>query len=281
MGTNCAKHTQWETMSENSRTIFANAINRNYTFIKSSVRLQEALLELLRERAKLLEEIYVLFLQNHSAVVAKVPRDQLKKHQDLADAMDDMYVESLAAMRKRINTLEAEELANRHTARQIIMRTNEPKPVIDLRQALEENQQRMHQLHLDERELDRYESQDSEDEIQEQPRVANVVQRGPRTPSPEQRQRERDRDMRAEFQADRYRPSNFTCYLCNGFHPLNKCRQFLREGIDIRRSIVYRLGLCQNCFGYIKGNWHKCRYGPCKRCNRNQYHNSLLCFTQL
>lgn len=207
-------------MSENSRKTFIMAINRIYKFTSSSHRLQEASLEILHERSKLLQETYVQFLQHHCAVVSKMPQHKLKEHQDIADAMDDMYLSSMAAMRKRINVLEAEEVARRHTERKREQKSPSPEKVQDLRQALEENRQRLNKLRIDEHELNRYEQM----EVAQAPapRVASVIQRGPRTPSPAPSQRKRDRDMRDNL-TYRYRPANFTCHLCCKFHPLHNC----------------------------------------------------------
>lgn len=69
-----------------------------------------------------------------------------------------------------------------------------------------------------------------------------------------------------------------SCYHCKQPHQLYRCLAFQQLSLEQRRARVRELNLCANCFmpGH-KANTAQCKFGPCKRCNRNQHHNTLLC----
>lgn len=66
------------------------------------------------------------------------------------------------------------------------------------------------------------------------------------------------------------------CLFCNNRHPLYACTKFRTTDIDSRIKFIKDKNLCQNCLrqGHDVDN---CRFGNCKRCNKN--HNSLLICT--
>lgn len=99
-------------MSKNARQTFINALNRNYHFTKSEA-FKEKSSEYLNEWWELLKQTYVGFLEQHNILVERERPDKLKEHQDLATQMEDIYVETVTAFRKRSAELEAIELANR------------------------------------------------------------------------------------------------------------------------------------------------------------------------
>lgn len=68
------------------------------------------------------------------------------------------------------------------------------------------------------------------------------------------------------------------CHHCGQPHPMYRCLAFLQLSVSDRKKRVRELNLCDNCFmtGHKAGT-KQCRFDTCKRCNRNQYHNSLLC----
>lgn len=70
-----------------------------------------------------------------------------------------------------------------------------------------------------------------------------------------------------------------SCHNCGQTHPLYQCADFLRMPIQTRRNRVIELGLCFNCLSQNhRTGSTQCRYGPCTRCNSNEFHNSKLCF---
>lgn len=68
------------------------------------------------------------------------------------------------------------------------------------------------------------------------------------------------------------------CHHCKQPHAMYRCLSFLQMSVSDRKKRVRELNLCDNCFmpGHKAGT-SQCRFSVCKRCNRNQYHNSLLC----
>lgn len=72
--------------------------------------------------------------------------------------------------------------------------------------------------------------------------------------------------------------SGAVCHNCKGGHPLYRCPAFLNLKPEQRKAKVIKLNLCENCFSpqHETGS-SKCRYGTCRNCNRNEYHNSALC----
>lgn len=68
------------------------------------------------------------------------------------------------------------------------------------------------------------------------------------------------------------------CHHCQGSHPLYRCGTFLKMHPAQRKARVINLNLCQNCFSpHHAAGSEKCRFGVCKNCNLNEYHNSVLC----
>lgn len=66
------------------------------------------------------------------------------------------------------------------------------------------------------------------------------------------------------------------CNYCQGPHPMYACPSFLALPLKERRSEAKELNLCSNCL--LTGHtYEECRRGPCWRCGRNVYHNSVLC----
>lgn len=68
------------------------------------------------------------------------------------------------------------------------------------------------------------------------------------------------------------------CHHCKGAHPLYRCPPFMSLKQEQRRDRVMKLNLCENCFSpHHQTGSEKCRFGTCRSCNRNEYHNSVLC----
>lgn len=69
------------------------------------------------------------------------------------------------------------------------------------------------------------------------------------------------------------------CNNCGRNHPMHRCAMFQAMNISERRERVRKLELCENCFMVMgrERDGHKCRFGKCRRCNRGEFHNSLLC----
>lgn len=67
------------------------------------------------------------------------------------------------------------------------------------------------------------------------------------------------------------------CNYCQGPHPMFACSDFLRLPIEVRKTEVEELKLCSNCLMPKKEGEHRCRFGSCRRCGKNEYHNSVLC----
>lgn len=72
--------------------------------------------------------------------------------------------------------------------------------------------------------------------------------------------------------------NSLQCHHCKQPHPMYRCLAFLQLSVSDRKKRVRELNLCDNCFmpGHKAGT-KQCRFSTCKRCNRNQFHNSLLC----
>lgn len=69
------------------------------------------------------------------------------------------------------------------------------------------------------------------------------------------------------------------CNYCQGPHPMFACSEFLRLTMELRKSEVEELKLCSNCLMPKRDGEreHRCRFGSCRRCGPNEYHNSVLC----
>lgn len=77
---------------------------------------------------------------------------------------------------------------------------------------------------------------------------------------------------------DKQRKNSKKCHFCGGFHKVRDCRFLLREkNISKRRLMVKRKGLCMNCLMPAQ-RAHVCTQGPCRVCDGNDFHNSILCF---
>lgn len=71
---------------------------------------------------------------------------------------------------------------------------------------------------------------------------------------------------------------NPVCHHCKGSHPLYKCSSFLQLNTQKRQVRVHKLNLCENCFSpHHPTGSDKCRFGVCRKCNLNEFHNSILC----
>ncbi|XP_070141614.1 uncharacterized protein [Drosophila kikkawai] len=67
---------------------------------------------------------------------------------------------------------------------------------------------------------------------------------------------------------------SYRCRICNGFHPLRKCRQFLKLSAHKRLRAVLDNRYCSNCLAHEHSEG-TCRSGDqCKACN--QHHHTLL-----
>lgn len=69
-----------------------------------------------------------------------------------------------------------------------------------------------------------------------------------------------------------------SCYNCAQPHPLYRCDEILRLGMDGRMAKIRELNLCMNCFSpnHPTGG-ALCKFGACRRCNNGSMHNSILC----
>lgn len=83
----------------------------------------------------------------------------------------------------------------------------------------------------------------------------------------------------SEIPRETTRSRSLRCYYCNGNHPMSDCGEFKNLNVPARRQEVDRLGLCKNCFAPMNsyGRIHRCTKGPCFRCRKGLYHNSLTC----
>lgn len=99
-------------MSQCTRQTFINSINRNYHFTKSGA-FKERDKEYLSERWELVKKSYENFLQHHNELINKLRPDQRKKEQDLATQTEDIYLDTVTAIRIRINEIDAIECAAR------------------------------------------------------------------------------------------------------------------------------------------------------------------------
>ncbi|XP_070144670.1 uncharacterized protein [Drosophila kikkawai] len=67
---------------------------------------------------------------------------------------------------------------------------------------------------------------------------------------------------------------SYRCRICNGFHPLRKCQQFLKLSAHKRLRAVLDNRYCSNCLAHEHSEG-TCRSGDqCKTCN--QHHHTLL-----
>lgn len=71
-------------------------------------------------------------------------------------------------------------------------------------------------------------------------------------------------------------PRVLSCNYCQGPHPLYVCPMFLSLSVTVRRGEVAELELCENCL-QPNHTVNECRRGPCRRCTKIAYHNSVLC----
>lgn len=95
------------------------------------------------------------------------------------------------------------------------------------------------------------------------------------------RERLSERRVQSAIQVRHTLNRRLTCNNCGAMHQMHRCERFLRLSIYQRRERVRQKELCPNCF--MPDNRltvHRCRFGVCKRCNKNEYHNSLLCYSQ-
>lgn len=78
--------------------------------------------------------------------------------------------------------------------------------------------------------------------------------------------------------SDNNQQRSLSCYNCKQPHQMYRCLAFQQLTLEQRKHRVRELNLCANCFmpGHRAGT-QQCRFGTCRRCNRNQYHNTLLC----
>ena len=76
------------------------------------------------------------------------------------------------------------------------------------------------------------------------------------------------------------RANRINCNNCGGNHQMHRCLGFRKMTVKERRERVRQLKLCANCFMHIgcERDRHRCRFGPCQRCEKGEFHNSLLCF---
>lgn len=73
-----------------------------------------------------------------------------------------------------------------------------------------------------------------------------------------------------------------TCNNCQMPHPMFRCSRFQALTVKERYNRVRELGLCNNCFSANhRAGSLSCKAGPCKRCDKGQNHNALLCYTPI
>ncbi|XP_045485548.1 uncharacterized protein LOC123689458 [Pieris rapae] len=73
--------------------------------------------------------------------------------------------------------------------------------------------------------------------------------------------------------AEKSRPEEIKCPVCEGNHKLKDCQRFLNAAVNDRWETVKRLKVCFKCL-VGKHRKEKCRRPPCKLCRR--WHHSLL-----
>lgn len=73
-----------------------------------------------------------------------------------------------------------------------------------------------------------------------------------------------------------------SCHNCGQPHPMFRCSRFQSLSVKERVSRVRELNLCANCFApNHRAGTSSCNSGPCKRCNKGLYHNTLLCYSSI
>lgn len=94
----------------------------------------------------------------------------------------------------------------------------------------------------------------------------------------QQQQQQPQKGNRIQNSSSENQPRTLSCYNCGHPHQMYRCLAFQKMSVEQRKKRVRELNLCDNCLmpGHRAGQ-PQCRFGACKRCNRNQFHNTMLC----
>lgn len=300
----------------NRRSTYKHSITRALEFVNSNF-IMEATTAELEMRLKMVEQQFIDFTCEHNDFISKIPTEQveqLRKQTDYYAQVEHIYIKAGAGLktvidqrdqlarldkenRERfgVNMVQKDCGTSRFTPR--ISPSMASTSMVQEKKKIEPEHQvnKRRESNI----IDRFRAvglDTSSDEEQEGPspvqNVASAVHVQNELAHHDLRKKLKRKTIDAEpnERAERRdgeppsRRQKIICFNCEEAHPLFKCAGFLQMPVDKRRFRIRELQLCDNCFSPLVNkynNSHHCRAGPCKRCNRGEFHNSLLCGHQL
>lgn len=243
-------------MAENRRKTHVNAILRNKRFLEAERFMQENRAYLL-ERLSLLRTSYAGFTDEHQNLVSILSNERFEQQDAYFEEIEEIYRNIVTRFSQRIEELTVLEKARNvqieNTSNQVQVRHNSSK---------ERNSSANDNLPVRERENVR----------------ANVVRNNMGTKLKRIRSviSRPIQDLRERLQGNDQ--NRIQCHHCGSNHKMHNCESFKALNLESRLEAVFHLKLCRNCLMQVPyQRTHTCKYGPCKRCGKSQFHNSLLC----
>lgn len=259
-------------MTDNKRRTHVNSIKRNRDFVASQ-RFMEEDRQYLDTRFEMLKKSYALFIEEHNILVAALPSEKFVDQDKYFCEIEDMYRKITTKFSMRISELiELERLKKEVSAIQGSLKLK-PKESTDspASPGPEEN-------------IPTY--------LREQKKTENSIRNLSVDDVPYENKENvvSNWDLRHQIERNRRQLQNVKqnigkytkrvhCNNCERNPPMHRCPIFQAMNVLERRERVRRLKLCANCLMYIERNrdGHVCQFGRCRRCNRGEFHNSLLC----
>lgn len=293
----------------NRRSTYKHSIARALEFVNSNF-LMEATTAELEIRLKMVEQQFIDFTCEHNDIVSRIPMEQmeqLKKQKEYYAQVELMYIKAGAGLKRIIDQREQLAQLDKENRERFGMNmtqndsamsrfTSRTKPAVASTSGVQEK------IHVEQENrsaesavIERFRAVGINTSSDEELEPSSRVEKVPSTVHitnvlahhdlrKKLKRKAVDNDPIEGIERNERGPlprvQKISCFNCDEPHPLFKCTLFLQMNIDERRYRIRELQLCDNCFSPLVNkynNSHHCRAGECKRCNRGEYHNSLLC----
>lgn len=259
-------------MAENKRRTHVNSIKRNRDFVISQKFMEEDRHNL-ATRLEMLKGSYALFIEEHNTLVTALAGEKFNDQDKYFCEMEDIYRKVVTKFGMRISELaELERLKKEVSAMQESLNS---KPDESTDSPASPNQKESIPIYLREQEKTENSIKNLNDKNGSQWDKENAIS---------------NHDLRHQIERNRRQlrlvkenigkyTKRVYCNNCGRNHPMHRCPEFRAMNILERRERVRKLKLCENCFMCMERDrdGHFCRFGKCRRCNRGEHHNSLLC----
>lgn len=280
-------------MAEKLRKEYATLIHHHNASLSTPQFREMGLIET-ENKFESLKRAFADFTEQHTYVLGQVGTGMRVNQEIFYNEIHRVYSKMVTAYRRRIDTLEREQMrvlptranvsfsrAETQNVQTAASQQQKPTPIQQQQNQMQPRQQSRASCTVTSAQAETVQTLEP-GEIIESPirersrspvRVRSEIVRAPN----DLRNRIENGGQRVQRtpRAERLKKP-LKCTFCNAPHPMFACPTFLGLAMDKRWERVKEMKLCENCL-LPKIERHRCRAGPCRRCGPDTRHNSVLC----